>query len=205
MKKRLFFTLQLKNSGYITEYAYLLKKLSTTRKKQELDKIFTSPNKERGIQLLIELKLDEPLKIPNLKNIIPCDDLIGIWEQINVDEIYPFTKSEKQHMKKIRELLNQDLQDKYNIYTYELYISTVAYQIKKVDIKILNKLYHELPIHSSKEINITGSEISELLKRKPGNYIKEIFLDIEKKIIDNDLPNDKEVLKKYILNNYQDE
>ncbi len=197
------FDIEEKTKHYIMEYAYLLKKLSITRKKQELDKIFTSPNKEKGIQLLSDLKLDIPLKLPNLENIILCDDLIGIWAQMNVDEIYPFTRLEKQHMKKIRELLNKDIKDKYNIYIYGLYISTVVYQIKKIDMTTLNELYYELPIHSLKEINITGSEIAEILKRKPGNYLKKIFQDIEKKVIDNKLPNEKETLKKYILDNYQ--
>ena len=74
--------------------------------------------KEKGINLLIDLKIDKALNLNNLKNITPCDDLIGIWAQINVDDIYPFTKVEKHQMKKIRELLNLEVDDPYNLYTY---------------------------------------------------------------------------------------
>ena len=44
----------------------LLSNLSYNRKKEELDKIFTSPNFRKGIQLLLDLGLDKTLDIPNL-------------------------------------------------------------------------------------------------------------------------------------------
>lgn len=190
-----------KTKHYLSEYAYLLKKLSYQRKKQELDKIFMSVNKEKGIQYLIDLNINEYLDLPNLKEINPCDDLIGIWTQANVDNIYPFTKSERVEMKKIRELLNLDLTDKYNIYKYGLYTSTVAYKIKNIDISELSTIYKNLPITSIKEIKITGKEISEILNRPPGSYIKDIILDLEKEIINNNLENSYETLREYILNN----
>lgn len=196
------FEIDKKTSCYITKYSNLLKKLSFSRKRQELDKIFLSPKKERGIKLLVDLKVAEDLKLSNLKDITPCDDLIGIWTQLNVDNIYPFTKTEKEHMKKIRELLNLDIKDKYNIYKYGLYISTVAYQIKKEDMSILNNIYKNLPITSIKDINITANEISDILNKEPGSYIKEIYKDLEEKIINNTLENNKEIIEEYIKNNY---
>ena len=42
---------------------------------------------------------DEALKLNKLKDITPCDDLIGIWAQLEVDDIYPFTKIERSQMK----------------------------------------------------------------------------------------------------------
>ncbi len=196
------FEIDEKTRYYLKQYARLLKKLSYQRKKQELDKIFTSPKKEKGMALLVELEIADSLKLTNLKNITPCDDLIGIWSQLNVDDIYPFTKVEKQQMKQIRELLSLDIHDKYNLYQYGLYISTVVYQIKKENISNLNKIYHDLPIHNIKDIVINGQEIAQLLKKEPGSYLKEIMIDIEKLIIYNNLPNNKEALQKYILENY---
>ena len=196
------FEIDKKTSCYITKYSNLLKKLSFSRKRQELDKIFLSPKKERGIKLLVDLKVAEDLKLSNLKDITPCDDLTGIWTQLNVDNIYPFTKTEKEHMEKIRELLNLDIKDKYNIYKYGLYISTVAYQIKKEDMSILNNIYKNLPITSIKDINITANEISNILNKEPGSYIKEIYKDLEEKIINNTLENNKEIIEEYIKNNY---
>lgn len=199
------FDIDAKTKHYLKEYAYLLKKLSFVRKKQELDKIFTSINKEKGIHLLLQLNIDDSLKLPNLKNITACDDLIGIWAQLNVDDIYPFTKVEKQQMNQIRDLLSKDIHDTYNLYQYGLYISTVAYQIKKESIQNLNKMYQNLPIHASKDIEITPKDIAAILNRKPGNYLKEITVDLEKQIIYNKLSNNKQKLVQYIKEQYKTE
>lgn len=199
------FEIENKTKHYLTTYSYLLKKLSYQRKKQELDKIFTSPKKEKGIKLLLELNIAESLKLSNLKNITACDDLIGIWAQLNVDDIYPFTKVEKEQMKQIRDLLSSDIHNKYNLYRYGLYISTVVYQIKKESISNLNKIYHEMPIQSSKDIVINGREIAKILNKEPGNYLKEIMVDLEKQIIYKNLSNTKEELEKYILTKYQNQ
>ena len=199
------FEIENKTKHYLTTYSYLLKKLSYQRKKQELDKIFTSPKKEKGIKLLLELNIAESLKLSNLKNITACDDLIGIWAQLNVDDIYPFTKVEKEQMKQIRDLLSSDIHNKYNLYRYGLYISTVVYQIKKESISNLNKIYHEMPIQSSKDIVINGREIAKILNKEPGNYLKEIMVDLEKQIIYKNLSNTKEDIEKYILTKYQNQ
>ncbi len=197
------FDIDEKTTHYIKSYSYLLKKLSFDRKKQELDKIFSSINKEKGIKLLLDLGLDKPLKLPNLKNIIPCNDLLGIWTQLEVEELYPFNKNEKQQMQKLRELLGKDIKNKYNIYKYGLYISTVAYQIKKESITELNKLYKELPIESDKDINIKPSDIIDLLNIEPDGFIKSIMTDIEEKIIFSKLNNNYEELKEYIIKKYK--
>lgn len=197
------FEIDQKTKCYIKKYSYLLKKLSYSRKKQELDKIFMSPKKERGIKLLVDLKVVDALNLTNIKDITPCDDLIGIWTQIGVDDIYPFSKTEKEQMKKIRELLNKDIYDKYNIYKYGLYISTVAYQIKKEDISKLNNIYKNLPITSTKDINITANEISSILEKEPGSYIKDIYIDLEKEIINNNLENIQEKIIEYIKNKFK--
>ena len=196
------FEIEEETKYYLKEYAYLLKNLSYQRKKQELDKIFTSTNKEKGIKLLIELGIKEYLNIPNLDKITPCSDLTGIWTQLNVDNLYPFTKLEKEQIKKIRNLLALDIKDKYNIYKYGLYTSTVAYQIKKENISTLNKTYKNLPIHNQKEINITGSEIAKLLSQKPNNKIAIIINDIEKQIVLGNLKNERKTLTNYIRKNY---
>lgn len=75
----------------IKKYGYLVKNLSFYRKRQELDKIFTSSNIDYGIQLLKELGLDKYLEISlDFKK----TDLLGIWAQIN-NMNYPFTKNER--------------------------------------------------------------------------------------------------------------
>lgn len=197
------FEIEPKTKHYLQKYGYLLKKLSYQRKKDELNKIFSNPNKEKGRQLILELKLDKYLELPNLKDIVLCDNIIGIWIQLNVDYIYPFNKLEREQMTKIRQLLNCNLYDPYIIYKYGLYLTTVAAGIQNKSIVKINKIYKALPISNKKEIALSPIEISKILKKDPGNYLKEITQDIEKQIVTNNLPNDKEQIKKYILNNYK--
>ena len=80
-------------------------------------------------------------------------------------------------MTQIRKILSKDIHDKYNIYKYGLYTSTVAYQIKKENITELNKIYKELPIHNQKEIELKPADIPTILNKEPDNYIKEIMQD----------------------------
>ena len=196
------FEIDKKTKHYLSKYSYLLKKLSMNRKKEELDKIFSSPNKEKGIRLLIELNLTNALDINKLSMITICTDLIGIWCQLEVDNIYPFTKVEKEQMVLLRELLTNDKINNYLLYKYGLYLCTVYADIKGISKRKLNTMYNNIPIKSRKEINIEASEISKILNKKPGKYIKEIINDIEKSILDNTINNNKEEIKQFIINNY---
>ena len=144
------FEIEPKTKKYLIKYGYLLEKLSGSRKKEELTKIFSSVNKEKGWELLIELKLDKYLHLNNLKDITLCDDIIGIWSQLEVQDIYPFTKIEKENIGKIKELLYYSDIDDYTLYKYGLYLSTVVYDIKKKDKVVLNEMYRNLPIYNSK-------------------------------------------------------
>lgn len=184
----------------IKETKHYVRNLSYNRKKEELNKIFTSVNVRYGIKLLIELELDKELQLPNLRSIKSFEDLIGIWAQLDVDNIYPFTKNEIILMRQIREALKLDNLDPVVLYNYGLYVNSVAADIKNIDKKIITKSYNDLPIKSRSDIVINGKDIVEILNKKPGEYLRVILSDIENKIINGSLLNDREVLKKYILN-----
>ena len=83
-----------------------------------------------------------------------------------------------------------------------MYLCTVYADIKGISKRKINTIYDSLPIKTRKDINITGNEISEILNKKPGDYIKEIMLEVEKNILNNKLDNNNEDIKKYIINNY---
>ena len=187
----------------IMETKYLLKNLSYERKKQELDKIFSSIHVKYGVKLLIELGLDYELELYNLKDIKNFDNLIGTWAQLNVSEIYPFTKNEKEMIKDILEAIKLDNLDPLVLYKYGLYVNTIAGDIKGIDRKLIISKYDKLAIKDKNEIAITGNDIMEILNRKPGVYLKAIFSELEMKIVLGKLDNNLEVLKEYIINNYK--
>lgn len=186
----------------IIETKHYVRNLSYDRKKDELNKIFGSVNVRSGVSLLLELGLDKDLQLTNLKNINNFEDLMGIWTQLEVDDIYPFTKNERELMKEIREVLKLDVYNPITLYRYGLYVNSVVADIKGLDRKLVTKLYNELPIKAKNEIQLTGFDIMKLLNKNSGKYLKSILADIEEKIINNELENDREVLAEYVLSFY---
>lgn len=195
------FEIDKKTKHYLTKYGYLLKKLSYNRKKEELEKILSSNNNRKGIKLILDLKLDKYLDIPKLNQIVICNNIIGIWSQLEVDNIYPFTKLETEQMDNIRQLLKKDVLDSYNIYKYGLYISTIVAEIKGIDKKIINVTRENFPILSKHDICVSAMEISNMLNKKPGSYLKDIISDIEKEIIYGNISNNYDDINNYVINN----
>lgn len=182
----------------------LLSNLSYYRKKEELDKIFTSPNYKNGIKLLLELGLDHELEIPNLSKVLDSNasNLIGIWSILNVTDKYPFNKNELDLIDNINKVMELDNLDPLNLYKYGLYVNSVAGEIKNIDIKTITEKYVGLPIKSRRDIDIDSKTIMELLDQKPGKYLKNIYDDLEEKIIYNELINNREEICKYIKEKY---
>ena len=174
----------------------LIKKLSYYRKKEELEKIFSSPNCKYGLDLIKELELDKELNINT--NIIVTTSSLGIWAQLNVLDIYPFTKNEKEIIKKIKLALKEDVLDNNILYKYGLYVCTLVGEIKNIDRVDIVKKYNSLPIYSVKDINVKADQICEILNKNKGPFIKEIYKDLEYKILNNLLENDFNEIKKYL-------
>ena len=188
----------------IKETKGLLSNLSYSRKKDELDKIFTSPNFKKGIKLMLVLGLDKELEIPNLSKVLETDvtSSIGIWSILNVGDKYPFNKNELDLIDDVNTVVALDNLSPSVLYKYGLYVNSVAGKIKKDDIKTITEAYNNLIIKSRKEIDITAEEIMAILNREPGEYLKEIFDDIEEEILYNRLENKKISISRYIKDKY---
>lgn len=186
----------------ILETKHYVRNLSYDRKKEELNKIFASVHVRYGIKLLLELGLDKELQLTHLKEVKSFEDLIGIWAQLDVENIYPFTRNEKELMKQIREVLELDNLDSMVLYRYGLYVNSVVADIKGIDRRLVAKTYNDLIIKCRSDIVINGTDIMKILNRNPGNYLKNILADIEEKIIRRELENDRETLKLYLVNHY---
>ncbi len=196
------FNLDKELENYIPKYGYLVKKLSYDRKREELDKIFSSPNVKYGIDILVKTKLDNHLEIPNLSNVTITSSTIGIWAQLDVLNVYRFNKNETKTIELINELIDKDLFDNKNLYEYGLYISTIVGEIKGIERKVVAKHYDQLYIKNRNQIAVTAKEICELTKKKPGPFLKSVIDDIEIKLVQKELSNDSDEIKKYIINNH---
>ena len=185
---------------------HLINDLSYFRKKSELDKIFSSSNRDKGIQMILDFGLEKELNIPKLKAVLNCgaNSSLVIWSMLDVSEEYPFNKNELELMNDINEVMNLNNLDPMVLYKYGLYINSCAGSIKGLDLKKITESYNNLVIKSRDDVNIDSNDIMNLLNKEPGKYIKDIFEDIEREILYRRLVNDKSEISSYILNKYSE-
>lgn len=180
----------------------LLDNLSYFRKKQELNRIFSSPNKAFGISILKQYKLDKYLGINLYNEIENTNDPIGIWAQVNPSNKYQFTSLEKDYINAILSLVKKENISNKELYDHGPYLCSIAAQILKKDEVDIQEKYDKLPIKNKREIKLKPIEIIEILNLEDKSKIKEILLTIENKILNNEILNDKDILKKYIIDTY---
>ena len=192
------FQLDASVSSAILETRHLLSELSYQRKKEELDKIFASGHADKGIDLLLQYHLDKNLELEKLSQVENTDSVIGIWSVLDVDLLYPFSNNEKEMMADIRKVMSLNNLDPMALYEYGLYVNSVAGEMKGLDKKKITESYNALIIHSRSDLDVTSEEIMECLDREPGEYLSDIYEDIEREVLYRRLPNQKQKLLSYI-------
>ncbi len=178
----------------ITKHKKILKNISYQRKREELDRIFSSPYILRGRELFIKHQLLEVLEIPNLKNAILYHNATLIWMQLGVDDIYPFTKEEKKQMTYLRKCKDEPW-NIYRIYEADFNTAILIGMMKgkgSTEIKILK---NNLPIKSRKDIQITSMELQQFIPKEKLSYY---YKKIEQAILNNQLKNKNDEIKKWI-------
>lgn len=193
------FSIDYKLAKAIEYYKSCLVNLSFDRKKNELDKIFSSSNAKYGIDLIRKFSLDRFLNI-DISDVVIVDDLCGMWAQVLIDESYNFSKMTRYKIMKIKELINIPF-ELYDLYLYGLDIFKVVSKIKGDGMDI-ESMYYALPIKDRDDIDIDFFDICD--KVNVDNYmIGNIYSDIEKKIVYGKLNNKKKEILNYIVENYK--
>ena len=178
----------------IIQSKYLLKDLSINRKKEELDKIFSSPNIEKGIRLIKELGLIDVLFLENINKIRLCSQVIGIWTMLEVDDIYPFTRNELNLMKDIRNAIKNNPLSYTTLYYYDLYPCTVAGEIIGIPKKEIMDNYEAMPIHKRSDIVVDSYDLIDYLNIEDGPIMSKLWKELELNILNLEVSNTKEDL-----------
>ena len=153
---------------------------------------------------MIELGLDKELEISNLEKVLDSDtiSLIGIWSMLEYPDKYPFQKNETELISNVRRIIPLNNLDPMTLYRYGLYVNSVAGEIKKQDIRIITEAYNNLPIKGRNEIQITTQKIMNLLRKKPGKYLTDIYDEIEREILYKRLDNNEDAISAYIVSKF---
>ena len=181
----------------LKENASLVSTLSGVRIKEELDKILSSPNFKKGLKLLDDLGISKLIDL-SYGDVFYTNDLMGMYAQVKVAKI-PFTNNEKSNIIRITEVVKKSVVNYETLFNYGLYINTVAGRILNIDIKKINQMYKKMPIKDRSDIAISGDEIIDILKIKPGKIVSEIYSELITEILSGRLKNKKGDIKKYLL------
>lgn len=188
----------------IANNAHLVEQLSYYRKKQELNRIFSSVNAINGIILLRRFGLDKYLDINLDKEIVKTSDPLGMWAQVEASDKYQFTSNEIDYLKAISRVLKDKKINDVELYHNGNYVCYIAAQILNIKEVNIYDRYDNLPIKKSSDICLNGKDIIDILNIKDKFNVKIIINDLEEKIIDRKLDNNKEILTKYIIDTYKD-
>lgn len=169
------------------------KNINSNKKKEELNKLFSSKKVSRFMKFIKDYQLEEYIGI-KCNNYKETSYVIGAWSQIEVNDIN-FTKIELEQINKVKKLINKGKITKKDIYINGIYISLIAADILGLDPSLINLIYTNLPIKNTNDIEITSEEIIEILNIKPGKRIGITLKILENLIIDGKLENKNEEIR----------
>lgn len=178
----------------------LLETLSMERIKEELTKILIHKNAIKGLDYLRRLGFLPYLGI-DFDKVVNVPDVAAMYSQLVFTKEYPFSKEEKHNIDSVRSILEQGDINKEVVFNYGLYLCLVAGSVLGISKESITELDKKVPIRHIKDIKLSSEEICTLLDVKPGKVISEVYSDIKGKILRDELSNDNEILKKYVIDN----
>ena len=199
-KITLGFKLDERLLDYIIKHKKELATIPKSLVKNELNKILVSKNVISGLDYLKKMGVLDILGI-KYDSIKYTEDITSLYAQLSLSDDYPFTKEEKSTIEDIKKIVDYGIIDYGILFEYGLYLCLFAGEILGYNKKDINELYQSMPIKSSKELMIDGNEIQDLLQIEPSKVIKDITDSLIVLVLNNVIKNDKDILKKYIINN----
>lgn len=184
---------------FIVNNKNLFKSLSYERKKEEMTKILESYNAIKGLVILDRYGILEVLEISFPMEIRKTSNYIGMWVQLTFNNNYPFNKTERKKMERIKAILDYGKIDRETLFKYELDDNYTAGEILDIFKEDIYEIFESMPIHKERDLVISSVRIKELLKIPDGPIIKEIKKDLINKVLSGSLHNSVKELEKYIL------
>lgn len=191
---QLNFTLERELLNFINNNKQLIYKVSYFHKKEELNKIFSLPNKVECLTFLKENNFLKYFEI-DFTTLNYTTNYLGMWAQLTYSPNYSFSEYEKKtitKLKKYKEINNLTL---YYLgpdlsYTLNEILNT------KINIK---KEYKKLPLKNIKELKINYQILHKLGYND--HEISDIINYIEEQVLQNNVLNKRKEIIKFLKNN----
>lgn len=187
------FTLSNEIREFLKENGKMLNEVPKEYIKKELDKIFDSNHYDKFFEIVRNYNLSKYLNI-KFDTIKEAYNRYGIWAQI--ETTLPFSNEEKTITTYISNIIKKGTINTAELAVYnDLIIKNAAY-ILKLDREI--STYEDMnKIHSVIELDITPKEMVKYIDIK---YIKKIYKYIERKVMNGELENSKDVIIEFLKN-----
>lgn len=187
------FTLSNEIREFLKENGKMLNEVPKEYIKKELDKIFDSNHYDKFFEIVRNYNLSKYLNI-KFDTIKEAYNRYGIWAQI--ETTLPFSNEEKTITAYISNIIKKGTINTAELAVYnDLIIKNAAY-ILKLDREI--STYEDMnKIHSVIELDITPKEMVKYIDIK---YIKKIYKYIERKVMNGELENSKDVIIEFLKN-----
>lgn len=220
-ESKLGFNIEPNTLEGIKQNKELLKNVSSERVLMEINKMLEHPHLIKALNSMIKSNVHEVL--PGLKEGI----LVLSKQQETVRPViffalsfhlnknilpsyWKFSNKFRHQIRQVMELVNKGTDyTMLELFDYGLNNCLDANYINYLlgrDVikeKELKRLYKELPIESSLDLKFRAKDILEITNKKAGAWVNNLVNDLTKKVITNELTNEYEALKAYVLKNYE--
>jgi tRNA nucleotidyltransferase (CCA-adding enzyme) len=224
---QLSFSVEAKTKEAIVEYGHLLEHVSIERTSAEFEKLLLGQNPSEALKVLAETGLyrylpdlsmdDDKKKAFAASKWEEATDVIQSWAAIIIllgkQQADSFLRKWKLPNKRIKGV--QDALDGYAARSEQPWNSLSVYKhgvqaalhVNKINRLLHNgedeehliwSIHHDLPIHSLKELAVNGKDVMAMCSRKGGPWLSELLQKIEIKVIQKELPNEREAIKEWL-------
>ncbi len=202
---KLGFVIEKETYKSIKKNAHLLSNVSIERIKMELSKVFLGKYYNKARILL------ETLKFPKMAYLYPikAKSLLDFYSILYIDNDlslteWKFSNSEKRYIENAKKVIQSDLSlyELYKITNAEVYYDLIEHYHTKEEKKEIEDMLNSLPIRNKKQLKVNGHDIKEL--GFSGKIVGNIMNNIEQKVVEGIMINDKQILVDYIRRNYED-
>ena len=197
------FSIEEKALFYILRHKSMIRGLSHSRKREELERIFTSSRAREGLELLNNLDLLWSLGVSYSNTPIITSDVLGIWAQLDYDDEFQFTKSEAKTIFEIRKIVSSNKMDEITLYDYGFKSVSLAGEILGISKDKIKKMYDKMPIKCEKDLAITNLQIIKIIGKENVRKVKFIKRDLTEKVVSGNLTNEEKSMSKYINKNWK--
>ncbi|MBE6161624.1 MAG: hypothetical protein E7158_05365 [Firmicutes bacterium] len=157
------FDLDEKLEKYIVKCKKYLSNVSIVKLREELEKILESTNYKKGLCLLKKYSLIDELGI-KYNNVVYVDNIYGMWAQIDIKTYSSFNKKEIEIINAIKKIIRKNEITNETLFDYSIDLNIIAAKILKIDEQIVKKMYNNLVVKSTDDLDISILEINSVIK-----------------------------------------